>query len=218
MRWPAAGPGDLRSSLEIAAADAGVRDPRVLSAIRAVPRSAFLPEGLRARAVLDAPLPIGYGQTTSEPSLIALMIETLRIEPGDSVLEIGTGFGYQTALLAVLARLVRSVDRIPELARAAAENLAIAGLRNVEVYAGDGTLGLPSHAPFDAIVVSAAFPVVPAALADQLASGRRLVQPVGRGGDEIVTVFEKRGGAVVPLRDLCAARFVPLISEQRPGP
>ena len=139
------------------------------------------------------------------------MIEALELEPGDTVLEIGTGHGYETALLAKLARRVFSIERIPELAQTARRNLDAEGVLNAEVVTGDGTLGLADFAPFDGIVVAAAFLRVPAPLAAQLAPGGRLVMPVGNGGGDLVKVFEARDGKLVELRVLCGARFVPLL-------
>ncbi len=196
-----------------AARGQGVTDHRVLEAVRTVPRAAFVPAALRDEAGYDYPLPIGHAQTTSQPSLIALMIEALRLEGSETVLEVGTGHGYQTALLARLARRVLSVERIAELAEAARSNLAAAGVTNAQVVIGDGTLGLPDFAPYDAVVVAAAFHDVPAPLGAQLADGGRLVMPVGNGGGDLVKVFEKRGGELVELRVLCGARFVPLLGE-----
>ena len=191
----------------------GVKDPQVLDALREVRRSRFVPPDLRREAGLDYALPIGNGQTTSQPSLIALMLEALELEPEDKVLEIGTGFGYETALLSRLARQVFSVERIDELAQAARSNLEAEGISNVQVVTGDGTLGLGSAAPFDGIVIAAAYLNVPAPLADQLAPGRNLVMPVGDGSGDLVKVFQRQGDRLVERRVLCGARFVPLFGE-----
>ncbi len=191
----------------------GVKDPRVLDALREVRRSRFVPPDLRREAGLDYALPIGNGQTTSQPSLIALMLEALELEPEDKVLEIGTGFGYETALLSRLARQVFSVERIDELAQAARSNLEAEGISNVKVVTGDGTLGLGSAAPFDGIVIAAAYLNVPAPLADQLAQERNLVMPVGDGSGDLVKVFQRQGDRLVERRVLCGARFVPLFGE-----
>jgi protein-L-isoaspartate(D-aspartate) O-methyltransferase len=212
-----AGPGPATDraaeSLVRAARGQGVTDHRVLEAVRTVPRAAFVPAASRDEAGYDYALPIGRAQTTSQPSLIALMIEALGLEGNETVLEVGTGYGYQTALLARLARRVLSVERIAELAEAARSNLAAEGVANAQVVIGDGTLGLPDFAPYDAVVVAAAFHDVPAPLGAQLVSGGRLVMPVGNGGGDLVKVFEKRGGELVELRVLCGARFVPLLGE-----
>ena len=198
-------------SLVRAARAQGVTDPRVLDAVRTVPRVCFVPDEMADEAAYDYAIPIGRGQTTSQPSLIALMVESLDLEPSDTVLEIGTGFGYEAALLARLARRVLTVERIPALAIVAEHNLKAAGVLNVEVVTGDGTLGLPGSAPFDAIVVAAAFLNVPGPLASQLAPGGRLVMPVGNGGGDLVKLFEKGADELVELRVLCGARFVPLL-------
>ena len=188
----------------------GIRDPRLLEAIRAVPRAEFVPPELSARAFVDEPLPIGRHQVTTQPSLVARMVEALELRGSERVLEVGTGFGWQTALLARLAARVWSVERWPDLAEAARERLERSGETNVSVVVGDGSEGLPEHAPYDAILVSAAFPSVPSTLVAQLAGGGRLVHPVGEGGDEEVVLFEKRGGELARRRMLTRARFVRL--------
>jgi len=178
-----------------------------------VRRASFVPGAMRNDVGYDCAIPIGQAQTTSQPSLIGLMIEALELGPDDTVLEIGTGYGYEAALLAKLARRVFSVERISELAQAARRNLQAEGVLNAEVVTGDGTLGLADSAPFDAIVVAAAFLRVPAPLAAQLSPGGKLVMPVGNGGGDLVKVFESRDNALVELRVLCGARFVPLLGE-----
>lgn len=200
-------------SLVRAARAQGVIDPRVLEALRSVRRASFVPGAMRNEVAYDCAIPIGQGQTTSQPSLIGLMIEALELGPDDTVLEIGTGYGYQAALLAKLARRVFSVERIAGLALAARRNLQTEGVLNAEVVTGDGTLGLAEAAPFDAIVVAAAFLRVPAPLAAQLSPGGKLVMPVGNGGGDLVKVFESRDNSLVELRVLCGARFVPLLGE-----
>jgi protein-L-isoaspartate(D-aspartate) O-methyltransferase len=189
---------------------AGVRDPRVLQAFREVPRAAFVPPDHAAQAYHDRPLPIPHGQVTTQPSLSARMIEALGLTGTEQVLEIGTGYGFQTALLARLSRFVRSVERWPDLADSARANLARRGIANVEVVVGDGTAGLPEHAPFDAILVSAAFPRVPPPLVEQLAADGRLVQPIGSGGDEEVTLFERGQRGLVRRGTVTLAHFVRL--------
>lgn len=202
---------DPSARLVAAARRSGVRDPRVLEAVRAVPRAAYVPSASVRDAQRDRAIRIGGGQFTSQPSLIALMLEALELTGDERVLEVGTGLGYQTALLARLARDVWSVERIPELAAAAAANLAAEGAGNVTVVTGDGSEGLPDAAPFDAIVVAAAHPRVPPPLVAQLADGGRLVQPIGAGGHEDVTLFRRAaGGELVRVRLLVPARFVPL--------
>lgn len=199
-----------RNSLVERAAALGVTDQRVLDAMRQVPRVAFVPPAARLMAHRDAPVPIGHGQTTSQPSLIAHIVDALELRATDRVLEVGTGLGYQTALLACLARDVFSIDRYDDLVATAQGNLAAQNIRNVQLRTGDGTEGWPEHAPFDAIVVSAAFEEVPPPLAEQLAEGGRLIQPLGgRRGDDLVR-FRKREGELLMDRQLGAARFVPL--------
>jgi protein-L-isoaspartate(D-aspartate) O-methyltransferase len=188
----------------------GVGDERVLSALADVPREAYVPPDLTGDAYRDRPLAIPHEQVTTQPSLIARMIAALRLEGGERVLEIGTGYGFQTALLARLAHLVWSVERFGDIAATARENLAAQDVRNVEVVVGDGTEGLPEHAPFDAIVVSAAFPEVPTPLAEQLAEHGRLVQPIGYGGNDEVVLFERGDEGLIRRGMLTGAHFVRL--------
>jgi protein-L-isoaspartate(D-aspartate) O-methyltransferase len=196
-----------------AAQDAGVRDERVLEAIRAVPRSDFVPVELAHRAGVDAPLPIPHAQVTTQPSLVAQMVAALGLAGSERVLEVGTGYGWQTALLARLAAQVFSVERYADLAAFARAALARAGLANVEIVVADGTEGLLEHAPFDAVLVAAAFPEVPPPLVEQLADGGRLVQPIGPGGYDDVILFERRGDALERVRSLTGARFVRLVGR-----
>ena len=205
MGWP--GAEELLRACRIA----GVRDPRVLEALGAVRRAAFLPEAEREQAHRDGPLPIARGQVTTQPSLVAMMVEALRLTGEERVLEIGTGLGYQAAILSHLAREVWSIERFAELAQAARQYLAAEQIANVQVRVGDGTLGLPGAAPFDAIVIAAAAPRVPAPLIAQLVEGGRLVQPIGPGGDERVEAFVRRGGVLVRERLVTGASFVPLV-------
>jgi protein-L-isoaspartate(D-aspartate) O-methyltransferase len=195
-------------ALVAAARDAGVRDERVLAAIASVPRADFVPAGHADLAEVDTPIPIPYGQVTTQPSLVARMVEALALEGDERVLEIGTGYGWQTALLAELAREVFSIERFRDLAETA--RAALADRDYVHVVVGDGSQGLPEHAPFDAILVAAAYPLVPDPLAEQLAEGGRLVQPLGPGGAENVVLFEKRDGALHRVRSVTGAHFVRL--------
>lgn len=200
-----------REDLVRAVAAAGVGDPRVLQAVREVDRAGFVPPELAGRAYEDRPLPIPHDQVTTQPSLSAKMVEALGLRGSERVLEVGAGYGFQTALLARLAGFVWSVERWPDIAAAARENLERYGVENARVVVGDGTEGLPEHAPYDAILVAAAFPEVPPPLVEQLAPGGRLVQPVGPGGNEVVTLFEKEpGGSLVRRRNITGAYFVRL--------
>jgi len=188
----------------------GVRDPRLLRVLRAVPRAGFVPPDHAEAAYMDWPLPIPHGQVTTQPSLSAKMIEALELEGPEHVLEVGTGYGFQTALLCRLSGFVHSVERFADFAGTARDNLARHGIANVEVVVGDGTGGLPEHAPYDAILVSAAFPSVPLPLVEQLVSGGRLVQPIGPGGREEVVLFEKGPQGLERRRTITGAHFVRL--------
>jgi protein-L-isoaspartate(D-aspartate) O-methyltransferase len=191
----------------------GIRGRRLLQAIAEVPRAGFVPREQSNRAYSDEPIPIGRGQVTTQPSLVASMLEALSLEGEERVLEVGTGYGFQTALLARLARRVFSVERFADLAEEARRNLERQGIGNVEVVVGDGTAGLPDHAPFDAIVVSAAFTDVPKPLVTQLRDGGRLIQPIGRGGHDQVTLFERRGDVLERRARVIPAHFVRLYGE-----
>ena len=208
--------GDQVGRLEqlvTAARRAGVADLRVLDAMRRVPRAAFVPLDQVELAYDDEPVPIPHRQVTTQPSLSARMLQALRLVEGEHVLEVGTGYGYQTALLAQLASFVTSIERWPDLAEQARRNLAAQNITNVRVVDGDGTEGLPAAAPYDAILVSAAFPHVPEPLVSQLRLGGRLVQPIGSGGAERVTVFERGADGLVSREVVCHARFVRLFGR-----
>jgi protein-L-isoaspartate(D-aspartate) O-methyltransferase len=205
--------GDEAKRLEelvTAAQRAGVDDPRLLDVMRQVPRAAFVPLDQVRLAYLDVPVPIPHSQVTTQPSLSARMIQALGLAGGEHVLEVGTGYGYQSALLGRLASFVTSIERWADLADQARRNLAAQGIDNVLVVEGDGTEGVPAAAPYDAILVSAAFPQVPEALVNQLRVGGRVVQPIGPGGGERVTLFERSAEGLVSREVVCHARFVRL--------
>jgi len=190
-----------------------VEDERVLRAMERVPRELFVPEELRSRAYDDAALPIGYGQTISQPYMVARICEALALRGDERVLDVGTGSGYQAAVLAELAAEVVTIERLPELAQSARESLAAAGYERVEVRVGDGTLGVPDRAPFQAIAVAAAVPELPATLYEQLEARGRLVLPVGtRRAQELQVVVRSPEGPAV-LRSV-PCRFVPLVGEE----
>ena len=193
----------------------GISDPAVLAAFRSVPREAFVPPGEVSHAHQDRPIPIGAGQTVSQPYIVAFTLESLRLRGRDRVLEIGTGSGYAAALLAEIAAEVYTVERHPSLGWEATERLRALGYDNVHVLIGDGTLGWPEHAPYDAIAVAAAGPRVPEALIEQLAPGGRLVIPVesGRGSQELMRITRSRSGELT-TESLLPVVFVPLIGAQ----
>lgn len=194
----------------------GVRDPRVIEAVRSVPREKFVAEHQHRSAYDDHPLPIGCGQTISQPYVVALMAEAATIDAEDRVLEIGTGSGYGAAVLSKLAREVISLERHGQLADSARTALSEAGIDNVTTIHSDGTRGYADGAPYSAIIVTAAAPQVPEALIGQLAEGGRLVMPVGRRGRSQRLVCLRRTGDDVEERDLGAVAFVPLV-EGAPG-
>jgi protein-L-isoaspartate(D-aspartate) O-methyltransferase len=188
----------------------GIQDAAVLAAMTAVPRHEFVPKELRSQAYEDVPLPIGGGQTISQPYIVAAMTAALQLRPSDRVLEIGTGCGYQAAVLSRLAKEVFTIERRPELASAASEKLLQFGYANAHVHCGDGTFGLAEFAPFDAILVAAAAPAVPKPLLAQLAEGGRMILPVGDAEHQELQLVEKRGDAF-PTKMLEGCRFVPLV-------
>ncbi len=191
----------------------GIRDERVLAVMSHVPRHEFIPEEFRDQVYEDHPIPIGEGQTISQPYIVAIMLQALALIPSDTVLEIGTGSGYQTALLAELTRQVYSVERHASLARTAEATLRRLGYSNVQVLLGDGSNGLPDRAPFDAIVVSAAAPQIPPPLFEQLRDGGRMVIPVGPAqAQELQLVYKNAGQSLVTSLEGC--RFVPLIGSK----
>jgi len=190
----------------------GIVDERVLAAMARVPRHEFAPQSYRDQAYEDYPLPIGENQTISQPYIVALMLEALALTAADRVLEVGTGSGYVTALLAELAAEVVSAERHVSLASEATETLSRLGYTNVKVMVGDGSQGFPARAPYDDIIVSAATPAVPPALFAQLAEGGRMIVPVGLADSQQLQLIHKQNGQPhIQLRELC--RFVPLISD-----
>jgi len=202
--------GMVRTQIE----ERGVRNARVLSVLRELPRHLFVPEDLRAYAYTDHPLPIGHGQTISQPYIVGLMTELLAAGPAHKVLEIGTGSGYQAAVLSRLARHVYTMEIVPELARSAAETLGKLGYGNVTVRTGDGYRGWPEEAPFDRIILTAAPPEIPEILLDQLRAGGRLVAPEGSGlfGQRLVVV-EKALDGKLSKRPIAPVIFVPMVTK-----
>ncbi len=191
----------------------GIGDERVLRAMEVVPRELFVEEPARTLAYEDGALPIGFGQTISQPFIVATICRLLELSGDEKVLDVGTGSGYQAAVLAELAQEVVTIERVPELARAAQSSLAEAGYGHVEVVVGDGSLGLPDRAPFDAIAVAAAAPTIPLALVEQLVDGGRLVVPRGsRRGQDLVQVVRTSDGHVERTGLPC--RFVPLVGAE----
>lgn len=204
---------DRQRMVDTQIARRGIRDERLLSVLRAVPRHLFVGQQYRNLAYSDGPLPIGNGQTISQPYIVALMTELLRLSGGENVLEVGTGSGYQAAVLGKLARQVYTIERhtiLAERARAVLEEL---GFDNVQVYIGDGSLGLPEHAPYDAIMVTAAAPRAPMTLLEQLVEGGRLVLPVGSLGAQFLECWIREGQGY-HSEEIIPVAFVPLIGEQ----
>ncbi|HJS46951.1 MAG TPA: protein-L-isoaspartate(D-aspartate) O-methyltransferase [Gemmatimonadales bacterium] len=209
---PGDGYGGYRAQLVETLRRKGIRDLAVLKAIAETPRHHFVPESVRHRAYEDSPLPIGGGQTISQPYVQARYLEVLGLTGREKVLEVGTGSGYQTALLSQLAGTVFSVERLPQLANQARQALQASGCRNVTVLVGDGTLGWRAFEPYDAILVAAASPGVPAPLVGQLAGGGRLVIPLGDRESQVLTLV-RRTATGVEQAALGDVRFVPLIGE-----
>ncbi|GHB31711.1 protein-L-isoaspartate O-methyltransferase [Streptomyces viridiviolaceus] len=193
-----------------AARAAGVTDERLLEAVRVTPRAEFVPAEHVASAYRDTPVPLPHDQVTTQPSLVAMMVSALGLTGGERVLEIGTGYGWQTALLARLAASVVSVERWPDLAEEARRRLVGRGIENAEIVLGDGTLGAPARAPYDAVIVCAAFTEVPQPLVAQLRTGGRLVQPIGPGGHERVELYQRRDHGLVHRATVTSACFVRL--------
>ena len=192
---------------------AGITDSLVLTAIRKVKRERFIPLSLRDKAYGNYPLPIGENQTISQPYIVALMTQALDIKPDNKVLEVGTGSGYQAAILAELASVVYSIERLESLLSKARSNLYSQGYDNIFLIEGDGTLGLPEYAPFDRIIITAAAPKVPETLMGQLKNGGKLVVPVGSRWVQDLKLLEKAKNGRIYKRSICGCRFVPLIGK-----
>jgi len=190
----------------------GISSPDVLGAFLEVPRHLFVPKNQQLHAYQDSPLPIGLGQTISQPYIAAYMTDLLQLTGAERVLEIGTGSGYQAAILGILADQVHTIERHPSLADKADRLLQGLGYENVRVHVGDGTQGLPEHAPYQAIMVTAAAPDVPSPLLDQLGEGGRLVMPVGGRGGQVLLLYRREGGEF-HREDMAPVAFVPLIGE-----
>ncbi len=191
----------------------GITDARVLEAFREVERHEFVPEDVRKSAYEDHPLPIGEDQTISQPYMVALMTGCLRLKGDEKILEIGTGSGYQSAILSALAKKVYSLERIASLAERAEGRLKSLGYSNVTCGVGDGTLGWKEHAPYDGIIVTAAAPKIPDAYTGQLAAGGRLVIPLGSSFSQVLTVIEKTPGGLT-TSEICGCVFVPLLGKE----
>lgn len=189
---------------------AGISDPAVLRAIDSTPRHLFVPTGVRHRAYLDSSIPIGNGQSISQPSVHARYLQLLQLTGKERVLEIGTGSGYQTVLLAQLAEQVFSIERVAPLLETAREAIRECGVRNVSLLLGDGSIGWRQYAPYDAILVSAASPSIPQPLVEQLAEGGRLLIPIGDRNDQMLTMVTRHGDQA-ERRDILPVRFVPLV-------
>lgn len=188
--------------------------PHIISAFNRIPREDFVPREYRSLAYNDDALPIGEGQTISQPSLVAMMLDALKLRGSEKVLEIGTGSGYQTALLSKLASKVYSIERLETLAEKAKKRLRLLKIKNVYVFVGDGSLGLPQYVPFDAIIVTAAFKKVPRPLISQLEERGRLVMPVGERGSQEAIVYQKARGRLKEIQNLGPVRFVPFIGRE----
>lgn len=190
----------------------GIKNERVLNAFGMVERHKFIPDDLRSNAYSDFPVPIGEGQTISQPYIVALMTESLELTGAEKVLEIGTGSGYQTAILAELAKEVYSIERFENLAKRAEEALKSLNYKNIKTKVGDGTLGWPEEAPFDRIIITAACPRIPLPLSDQLRDNGKLILPLGESFSQVLTLIEKKNNKLEST-DICGCVFVPLVGK-----
>ena len=190
----------------------GIKDERVIQALEKVPRHNFVPKKYLNSAYDDSPLPIGAGQTISQPYMVALMSQCLQLKEKETVLEIGTGSGYQTAILAELANYVYSLERVVSLAKSAERVLKNSGYRNLQIKAADGTMGWPEYAPYKGIIVTAAAPAIPKPLLEQLDVEGRLVMPIGGGFNQILTVVNKHKNKI-EIENVCGCVFVPLVGK-----
>jgi protein-L-isoaspartate(D-aspartate) O-methyltransferase len=204
---------ERRAMVAVQLRQRGITDERILRVMEKIPRHFFVPAALEPAAYEDNPVPIGEGQTISQPFMVGYMLQVLEIAPEHRVLEVGTGTGYQAALLAELARQVYSIERVPALFEAAREKLTQLGYTNVEVVHGDGTRGLPERAPFDRIIVAAAAPAIPSTLFGQLEEGGRMVVPVGSPEAQQLVLVRKQAGQPM-VRELEGCRFVPLVGDE----
>lgn len=190
----------------------GIKDEQTIEAMRNLERHLFVPENMRSEAYNDYPLPIGQGQTISQPYIVALMTELLALKGGEKVLEIGTGSGYQTAILAKLAKEVHTIERIKELSETAKKRLNLLGYKNIHFFSVDGTKGLPEYAPYQGIIVTAAAQEVPSSYFEQLDEKGRLVIPIGERYSQVLVLIEKKKGEIIHT-EICGCTFVPLIGE-----
>jgi len=190
----------------------GIKEQKVLDAFQKVERHKFIPKDLAANAYADFPVPIGNGQTISQPYIVALMTECLSLTGKEKVLEIGTGSGYQAAILAELSKEVYSVERFENLAKSAQDILNELGYTNIKIKVGDGTLGWPEEAPFDRIIITAASPKIPLPLTEQLKDGGKLILPMGESFSQVLTLFEKKKDKLESMQ-ICGCVFVPLVGK-----
>lgn len=190
----------------------GIKDERVISALRDIPRHKFVPDNIKEDSYDDCPLPIGHGQTISQPYIVALMTESLNLKPTDKVLEIGTGSGYQAAVLAKLCRHIYTIERIEALLDNAQAVFKELGILNISTALGDGTLGWQEHFPYEVVIVTAASPSIPARLTEQLADRGRLIIPLGAGFGQVLTLVEKKENQLL-YKDICGCSFVPLVGK-----